>query len=241
MARAAAAARTQTRGASPCTDVAVARRTCAASATGARRWRSLAGLAARRGARGCVLPPRTSGQTRSRQVQSRGFVASALGLTARLGFVVTDIEVTGRATTDRETILAALDAHYGTPILARRPDPRQGSSSKRCAWVRSAVIEQRLPGTLYVRLVERQPLAVWQHDQKQELIDRDGTVIAGADLSRFAKLPTVVGGDSARPRAHDASTRSVWQNEPETGRSRHRRGNGRRPALELVASTTRST
>ena len=40
--------------------------------------------------------------------------------------------------------------------------------------MRSAAIERRLPGTLFVRLVERHPLAVWQHDGKQELIDRDG-------------------------------------------------------------------
>jgi cell division protein FtsQ len=64
--------------------------------------------------------------------------------------------------------------------------------------VRSAAIERRLPGTIFVRLVERTPLAVWQHDGKQELIDRDGTVIPVTDLSRFAKLPSVVGGDAAR-------------------------------------------
>ncbi len=64
--------------------------------------------------------------------------------------------------------------------------------------MRSASIERRLPGTLFVHLVERHPLAVWQHDGKQELIDRDGAVIPVKDLSRFAKLPTVVGGDQAR-------------------------------------------
>jgi cell division protein FtsQ len=124
-------------------------------------------------------------------------LASLLDLTGRLGLVVTDIEVEGRATTDRETILAALDAHYGTPILAVNPT-RAKQQLEALPWVRSAAIERRLPGTLYVRLVERQPLAVWQHDGKHELIDRDGTVIPVTDLTRFAKLPTVVGGDSAR-------------------------------------------
>src|SRR5581483_5673579 len=44
--------------------------------------------------------------------------AGAIGLTAKLGLVVTDIEVTGRQTTDASTIMEALGATRGTPILA---------------------------------------------------------------------------------------------------------------------------
>src|SRR5205085_9476953 len=57
--------------------------------------------------------------------------------------------------------------------------------------------ERRLPGTLFVRLAERHPLAVWQHGGVQQLIDREGAVIPVNDLSRFAHLPTVVGDDAA--------------------------------------------
>jgi cell division protein FtsQ len=122
---------------------------------------------------------------------------AALDLTGKLGLVVTDIQVQGRQTTDAATILAALDAHYGTPILAISP-ARAKQQLEALPWVRSASIERRLPGTIAVSLVERRPLAVWQHDGKQELIDQDGTVIPVTDLSRFAKLPTVVGDDQAR-------------------------------------------
>src|SRR2546423_14695111 len=45
----------------------------------------------------------------------------ALYGTARLGLVVADIRVEGRETTDRETILTALGARPGTPILAMSP------------------------------------------------------------------------------------------------------------------------
>jgi cell division protein FtsQ len=150
-----------------------------------------------------AVPVRASGQ---------GFMPSALALTARLGLVVTNIEVEGRATTDSATILAALDAHQGTPILAVNP-ARAKEQLEALPWVRSAAIERRLPDTLYVRLVERQPLAVWQHDGKQELIDRDGTVIPVTDLSRFAKLPTVVGDDQARRGA--AQLLDLLANEPD--------------------------
>jgi cell division protein FtsQ len=128
--------------------------------------------------------------------------SAMLSATGALGLTVDDIEVEGRSTTDTATILAALGAHAGTPVLAVNP-ARAKEQLEALPWVRSATIERRLPGTIYVRLVERTPLAVWQHDGKQELIDRDGTVIPVSDLSRFAKLPTVVGGDQARRGAAD--------------------------------------
>jgi len=121
--------------------------------------------------------------------------------TARLGLVVADIKVEGRETTDRETILTALGAGPGTPILAMSPR-RAKEQLETLPWVRSAVVERRLPDTLYVRLVERKPLALWQHGGKLELIDREGAVIPVAHLDRFAKLPMVV-GESAASRAAD--------------------------------------
>jgi len=134
-----------------------------------------------------------------------------LSWTGVLGLVVNDIEVDGRATTDRETILAALGAQRGTPILAVSPS-RAKEQLEALPWVRSASIERRLPATIYVHLIERKPLAVWQHDGKQELIDQDGTVIPVTDLSRFARLPSVVGGDDAR---RDAGAMvAILQTEP---------------------------
>jgi len=116
--------------------------------------------------------------------------------TARLGLVVTDVKVEGRETTDRETILTALSAGPGTPILAMSPR-RAKEQLEALPWVRSAVVERRLPDTLYVRLVERKPLALWQHAGKIELIDYEGGVIPMVRLDRFAKLPLVVGEGAA--------------------------------------------
>lgn len=137
--------------------------------------------------------------------------AGLLALSARLGLVVTDIEVEGRETTDVATIMAALSAQRGTPILAVSPS-RAKAELERLPWVRSAVIERHLPGTLWVRLVERHPLAVWQHGGRQELIDGEGEVIPVTDLGRFARLPTVVGEDAAR---HAKKLLDMLMHEPE--------------------------
>jgi cell division protein FtsQ len=131
--------------------------------------------------------------------------------TARLGLVVTDIKVEGRETTDRETILSALGAGPGTPILAMSPR-RAKEQLETLPWVRSAVVERRLPDTLYVRLVERKPLALWQHGGKIELIDREGAVIPVTRLERFAKLPLVVGPTAA---SHAAELLDMLASEPD--------------------------
>jgi cell division protein FtsQ len=131
--------------------------------------------------------------------------------TARVGLVVADIKVEGRETTDRETIMTALGARLGTPILAMSPI-RAKDHLETLPWVRSAVVERRLPDTLYVRLVERKPLALWQHGGKLELIDHEGTVIPVTRLDRFAKLPLVVGEHAA---ARAASLLDMLASEPD--------------------------
>jgi cell division protein FtsQ len=135
----------------------------------------------------------------------------AIELSAALGLVVNDIEVEGRETTDPATIMRALAADHGTPILAVSPS-RAKQQLESLPWVRSASIERRLPHTLFVRLVERRPLAVWQHRGKQELIDRQGETIPVKDLGPFAKLPTVVGEDAP---AHAAKLIEMLASEPE--------------------------
>ena len=135
----------------------------------------------------------------------------ALAASAALGLVVRDIEVEGRETTDAATIMAALAADRGTPILAVSPS-RAKEKLESLPWVRSAAIERRLPDTLMVRLVERHPLAVWQHAGKHELIDREGAVIPVKDLTRFARLPTVVGDDAP---SHANALIDMLAREPE--------------------------
>ena len=131
--------------------------------------------------------------------------------TGWLGLTVGDIRVEGRETTDRETILEALAAGPGTPILAVNPT-RAKEQLEALPWVHTAVIERRLPGTLYVRLVERKPLALWQHGGKLDLIDREGAVIPVSRLDRFAKLPMVVGEGAA---SHAAELLEMLASEPD--------------------------
>jgi len=142
-------------------------------------------------------------------VERSGALATMLApIEARLGtaaialhLTVQSIEVEGRQRTEPQAILAALGADRGMPILAIDLEAAK-ARLEALPWVRSAAVERRLPDGIYIRLVERQPLAVWQHHHKFDLIDQDGAIIAGARPDEFPALPQIV-GDGAPQAASD--------------------------------------
>jgi cell division protein FtsQ len=120
-----------------------------------------------------------------------------LGWTARLGLAVADVRVEGRERVSREAILSALGIARGAPILGLDP----GEAKRRLEtvpWVRTASVERRLPDVLYIRLVERQPLAFWQRQGKLVLIDREGVVVPAERLEVFGDLIVLVGADAPK-------------------------------------------
>jgi cell division protein FtsQ len=151
------------------------------------------------------------GDSRSGKAALQVAAEKVVHASSSLGLTVSDVEVEGRETTDRETILQALGVGPGTPILAVNP-ARAKQQLEVLPWVHQAVVERRLPGTLYVRLVERKPLALWQHGGRIELIDREGAVIPVTRLDQFAKLPMVVGEGAAK---HAAELIDMLGGEPD--------------------------
>jgi cell division protein FtsQ len=131
-------------------------------------------------------------------------------IAASLGFAVADIQVEGRVMTARDAILGAVDARRGTPIF--RVDPVAAKAQlEALPWVRSAAVERRLPDTLFVRLVERRPLAIWQNKGKLALIDDQGVAITSEQLGRYPGLLMVVGEDAP---PHAAALIDMLQREP---------------------------
>ena len=120
---------------------------------------------------------------------------------ARLDLTVASVQVEGRLRADPQAILSALRVARGTPILGIDLDAAK-TRLEAVPWIRSAAIERLLPDTLFVRVTERAPLALWQHGGKFDLIDQDGAVIANADPAAFPALLQVV-GDGAPAAAAD--------------------------------------
>ena len=116
-------------------------------------------------------------------------VAEAVG---NAGFEVKRVEVTGvnridelkvyeitLAQKDRSMLLVDIDA-VREDLLAN-------------GWIKDARISRRLPDTLVVDIVEREPVAVWQNQGRLSLIDRTGYPLEEITKEEIPELPVIVG------------------------------------------------
>ena len=133
--------------------------------------------------------------------QSMGAAVANAGtqFSGRLGLRVNDVLVEGRQRADRDDVLLALRVERDMPILAFDAFAAR-EQLERLEWVRSATVARRLPNTVYVRVTEYSPIAVWQHDGKFSLIDQAGELIPASGDELIDQLPLVV-GDGAAPHA----------------------------------------
>lgn len=114
-------------------------------------------------------------------------------VTAQMGYRVKDIMVEGRTYTDAKNVLDLIGVKSGDPLF--RVDPSDVKADlEHISWVKSAHVERRLPNTVYVRLVERRPYALWkQKDGDLAVIDRDGAVLTENNLKAYKNLLMVSG------------------------------------------------
>lgn len=138
-------------------------------------------------------------------------VDAMVAASARMGFVVRDVFVVGRGETPKRTLLDALAVQRGAPILAVDLEAAR-QRLQALPWVRQASVRRVLPDTLVVEIVERRPLALWQHDKKFALIDEEGEVILRDDVGPFSRLMVVVGEDAP---ANAAALVQMLASEPE--------------------------
>jgi cell division protein FtsQ len=117
---------------------------------------------------------------------------AGLHLTQKASFAVRDVVVEGRQQTAKETLIAAVGASAGSPILAFDPAEAQARIAK-LPWVESVSVERRLPDIIFVHMNERVPMARWQHNNKTVVIDADGKELPDAPIDQFTSLPLVVG------------------------------------------------
>lgn len=135
----------------------------------------------------------------------------ALRATARAGLSVTEILVSGRHHTPEAQVIAAVDVKLGAPLLSFSPAAAK-AELERLPWVKRADVERHFPGSVVVRLTEREPLALWQTRGAFSVIDADGHEIRSIDPGLFRHLTTVVGDDAPR---HTQSLLALLATEPE--------------------------
>jgi cell division protein FtsQ len=119
----------------------------------------------------------------------------------RAGFAVRNVEIKGRDNIDRDAIydIAMEQQSRAMPLVDL---DAMRARLMAIGWVADARVSRRLPDTLVVDIVERQPTAIWQNRQRLALIDQKGVVIAPVSVTAMPDLPIVI-GPGANERAND--------------------------------------
>lgn len=132
-------------------------------------------------------------------------------LSAKAGFRVEFIYLEGRRETPREDIDKILADKNGKPILAVSVSDLK-EELEAIPQVHIAQVERVFPNQLHIRIDERSPIAIWQHQGEFQLIDAEGKVMPESHNSKYGKLPQVVGEDAP---LHAAKLLDILKQEPE--------------------------
>jgi len=121
-----------------------------------------------------------------------------------LGFPIRNVDVVGaRQLTKDEILQASGIAPSGSLLFLDVAAVRAGV--KALPLVAEAAVRKLYPDQVSVRIVEREPFALWQQDGAVSVIAADGTVIDALRDRRHLALPHVVGpGAAARAREYVA-------------------------------------
>lgn len=138
--------------------------------------------------------------------------AFAATLWQATGLELEHIYQEGQHYTKHDAILEAIDVKLGVPLLQIDIDAMR-KRIEALPWVQYAVVERLLPSTLSIRMIEHQPVALWQYQEKVQLLNTQGKVIAIEDLEPFSDKIILVGKDAP---AHATRFLKMLQDYPET-------------------------
>ena len=145
---------------------------------------------------------------------ANAIINGAYQLTGKAGFTVQALYLEGRNRTALGEIEKALSVKKGDPILQLSlEDIRERLTAVES--IKFAAVERSLPGTLYVRIVEREPVALWQNQGKLALVDDNGAVMNDLDIGPYKQLPLIIGEDAP---GHVGELMGILATEPQLAR-----------------------
>lgn len=128
-------------------------------------------------------------------VMSAAVKDNSIAWSAKQGFTVQNVNVTGRARVPNSFFINALKIERGAPILSYDVKSAQERLSEN-PWFKSVNVERRLPNTVFVSVEERQPVARWQVNNKLAVIDNEGVVLTTEKVEDYNTLPIIIGEDA---------------------------------------------
>jgi cell division protein FtsQ len=107
-------------------------------------------------------------------------------------FCIKKIEFDGNERVPEVLLLKTSRLKYKSNIFSHSIQDIK-SKLENIAWVKSVIVQRKLPDTMYVRIAERTPIAILQSKYKLYLIDSDGKILENDGIGSFDNLPIVVG------------------------------------------------
>lgn len=117
---------------------------------------------------------------------------SFINRSAANGYIVQNVQVTGRDRVPTKDLLEALAIQRGMPLFAYDPQAAQ-DRVRRLTGIQNVFIERRWPDTVFIRLTERQPAARWQKNEIVTLVDRHGKPVAAKPDEDVTRYPILIG------------------------------------------------
>lgn len=108
------------------------------------------------------------------------------------GLTVEKIDITGELQTSEGEILETAGIEIGQPLLAVNiKDIKE--RVELLNWVKTATIARKMPDGVSMSIVEHQPAALWQLDNKLWILSDEGVRITDQGLEYFSDLPMISG------------------------------------------------
>lgn len=127
--------------------------------------------------------------------QAETFHQAFVETSAARGFIVKNIMVEGRINLSRTGLKTLLNIDKNDPLYDQDLNELQAKIQS-LTWVKAAIVERRLPDTLYIKIVEREPIALWQRARTLAVVDDEGIVLTDYNIQKFKKLLVVVGDNA---------------------------------------------
>lgn len=129
-----------------------------------------------------------------------GHLDAADGRPARLtgavagyfGYAAREIRISDLKWQSPQSVLATIGVTPGGPLVGFEP-ARARRLLENLDWVKSARVRRLFPNQLEIRIVERQPFAIWQRDGRFYVIDETGAALTSVGAADVPGLPVVTG------------------------------------------------
>lgn len=128
-----------------------------------------------------------------------------------MGFVLEDVIVEGRIRTDKAQILKTANLSRGKSLFSFDINAIK-TTLEQVPWVNAVSVERRFPDTLFIRISEREPVAIWRNKRQTFLVDRDGQLIEAEDTHKYGGLLHISGVKAPQ---HVGSLISILEKFPE--------------------------